>query len=116
MSENKVNRPEDTVVSEMIKQLLQEKLYVKKYFQESFMEKVEAPSSWKIVKPMSSRKPRRETKEKSKRLQRNRVNGGDVKVVRMVCSSSSGKRGRNPKAGSNHTPEALTASFVNIFW
>ena len=51
MSENKVNGPEDAEVSEMIKQLPQEKFYViTKYFQERFTVKVEAPSSWKIVK------------------------------------------------------------------
>ena len=51
MSENKVNGFADVVVSEMIKQLLQEKIYViTKCFQERFMCRMEAPSSWKIVK------------------------------------------------------------------
>ena len=51
MSENKVNRPEDAVVSEMIQQLPPEKIHiVTKCVQERFMGQVEAPSSWKIVK------------------------------------------------------------------
>ena len=50
MSDNKVNGPEDAVVSEMIKQLAQEKIYIiTKRFQERFMGQMEAPSSWKIV-------------------------------------------------------------------
>ena len=48
-SENKVNGREDAVVTEMIKQLLQEKFnIIKKYFQERFMGKVEAPSSGSV--------------------------------------------------------------------
>ena len=51
MSENKVNGPEDAVVSEMIKKLPLEQIYIlTKYFQERFMDQMEAPSSWKIVK------------------------------------------------------------------
>ena len=43
MSENEVNGPEDAVVSEMIKQLLQEKIYIiTKCFQEQFMDQMEA--------------------------------------------------------------------------
>ena len=51
MSENKVNGPDDVIVSEMIKQLPQEKIYeVTRCFQQRFMGKMEAPNSWKIVK------------------------------------------------------------------
>ena len=58
MSDNKVNGPEDTVVSEMIKQLLLEKIYtITKFFQERFMGQMEAPSSWKVVKLVFLRKP-----------------------------------------------------------
>ena len=46
MSDNKVNGPEDTAVSEMIKQLPLERVYInKKCFQERFMGQMEAPSS-----------------------------------------------------------------------
>ena len=55
---NKVNGPEDAVVSEMIKQLPLEKVYVStKCFQERFLGQMEAPRSWKIVKLVCLRKP-----------------------------------------------------------
>ena len=58
MSQNKVNGPADAVVSEMIKQLLQEKIYtLTRCFQERFMGQMEAPGSWKIVKLVFLRKP-----------------------------------------------------------
>ena len=48
MSENKVNGPEDALVSEMIKQLPLEKICtLTKCFQERFMGQMEAPRSWK---------------------------------------------------------------------
>ena len=54
MSANKVNGPGDTVVSEMVKQLLLEKIFImKRFFQECFMGQIEAPSSWKMVKLVS---------------------------------------------------------------
>ena len=57
MSENKVNGPEDVVVSEMIKQLLQEKIYeVPRCFQHRSMGQMDAPNSWKIVKLVFLRK------------------------------------------------------------
>ena len=65
MSQNKVNGPEDAVVSEMIQQLPQEKIYIiMKCFQERFMGQMEAPSSWKIVKRVFFRKPRCGSKER----------------------------------------------------
>ena len=58
MSDTKVNGPEDAAVIEMIKQLLQEKIYITtKRFQECFMGQMEAPSSWKIVTLVVLRKP-----------------------------------------------------------
>ena len=67
MSQNKVNGPEDAVVSEMIKQLPQEKVYIMlKCFQERFMGQMEAPSSWKIVKLVFLRKPRCGSKERDR--------------------------------------------------
>ena len=59
IAEHKVNRPEDRVVSEIIK---------KKCFQERFVGRVgqvEAPSSWKIVKLVFSRKLDSEPKKGS---------------------------------------------------
>ena len=51
MSENQVNGHEDAVVSEMIKQLPQEKIYINtKCFQERLMGQMEAPISWNVVK------------------------------------------------------------------
>ena len=65
MSDNKVNRPEDTVASEMIKQLPLEKVYtITKCFQERFMGQMEAPSSWKILKLVFLRKPVAEPKKR----------------------------------------------------
>ena len=64
MSENKVNGPEDAVVSEIIEQLLSEKIYtITRCFQERFTGQMEAPSSWKIVKLVFSRKPDAESKK-----------------------------------------------------
>ena len=64
MSDNKVKGPEDTVVSEMIKQLLYEEIYIiTKCFQESFMVQMEAPSSWKIVRLVFLREPDAEPKK-----------------------------------------------------
>ena len=62
MSENKVTGPEDAVVSEMIKQLLQEEVYfTTKCFQD--MVQMLVPSSWKIVRLVSLRKPDAEPKK-----------------------------------------------------
>ena len=64
MSDNKVNGPEDAVVSEMIKQLpFREDLYNHECFQERFEGQMEAPSSWKIVKLIFLRKPDAEPKK-----------------------------------------------------
>ena len=58
VSENKVNGPEDAIVSEMIKTLPMEKIYMKtKCFQERFLGRMESPSSWKVVKRVFLRKP-----------------------------------------------------------
>ena len=64
MSENNVNGPEDAMVSEMIKQLPLKKTYtIWKCFQERFMDQMESPSSWKIVKLVFFRKPDAEPKK-----------------------------------------------------
>ena len=58
MSDNKVNGPEDAIVSEMIKKLLVDKIYtIARCFQERLMDQMESPSSWKIVKLVFLRKP-----------------------------------------------------------
>ena len=58
------NGPEDAVVSEMIKQLPLEKIdIITRCFQERYMGKMEAPSSWKVVKLAFLRKPDAEPKK-----------------------------------------------------
>ena len=48
VSENKVNGPEDAIVSEMMKRLPMEKIYtITGCFQKRFMGMMEFPSSWK---------------------------------------------------------------------
>ena len=65
MAEEKVNGPEGSVLTEMIKQLLRAKMYgiTTKYLQARFMGRKEAHSSWKIVKKVSLRKPDAEPKK-----------------------------------------------------
>ena len=51
LGDNKVNGPEDAIVSEMIKKLPMEKIYIiVRCFQERFMGQMEFPSSWKVLK------------------------------------------------------------------
>ena len=58
LSDNKVNGPEDAIVSEMIKKLPVEKIYTfARCFQERFMGQMESPSSWKVVKLVFLKKP-----------------------------------------------------------
>ena len=64
---------------------------ITKYFQERFTERVEAPSSWKIVKLVFLRKPHEKPQNRKKKLEGHRVDIGGVKVVRIVCYCSSGK-------------------------
>ena len=57
LSDNKVNGPEDAIVSEMIKKLPMQKNYtIARCLQERFMGLMESPSSWKIVKLVFLRK------------------------------------------------------------
>ena len=64
MSDNKVNGPEDTVVSEIIKQLPLEKIYIiTRCFQERFMGQMEVPSSCKIARLVFLRQPDAEPKK-----------------------------------------------------
>ena len=87
MSENKVNGPEDAVVSEMIKQFPMEKIYtITKCFQERFMDQMEAPSSWKIVKLVFLRKLYAQPKKGI-----HCADIGDVEVVCVLYCSLSGK-------------------------
>ena len=64
MSDNKVIGLEDTVVSEMIKQLPYEEIcIITKCFQERFMGQMEAPNSWTIVRLVFLREPDAEPKK-----------------------------------------------------
>ena len=60
LSHNKVNGPEDAIVSEMIQRfVLMEKIYIaKRCFQARFLGLMEFPGSWKIVKLVFLRKTR----------------------------------------------------------
>ena len=72
LSENKVNRPEDAIVSEMIKKLPMEKIYTfMRWFQERFMGMMESPSSWKVVKLVFFRKLGCSPVQKDQKLQSN---------------------------------------------
>ena len=58
LSEGKVNGPEDVIVSEMIKKLPMEKIYIiARCFQERFVDQMESPSLWKAVKLVFLKKP-----------------------------------------------------------
>ena len=66
MSENQVNGSEDAVVSEMVKQLPFEKIYViTMCSQERLNGQMEAPSSWKIVKLVTLRNQMRRQRKRS---------------------------------------------------
>ena len=58
MAENNVNGPSDSVLSEMIKQLAQEKIYeTTRCLQERFLEQKNAPDSWRTVRLVFLPKP-----------------------------------------------------------
>ena len=64
LSNNKVNGPEDAVVSEMIQILPLEKIYtLARCFQDRSMGQMDAPGSWKIVKFLFLRKQDAEPKK-----------------------------------------------------
>ena len=91
--DNEVNGPEDAVVSDMIKQLPQEKIYIiRKCFQERFMGQTEAPSSWKVVNLVFLRKPDAEPQKGIRNYKAVALNVGDVEVGTHRVPSSSGKR------------------------
>ena len=86
LSDNKVNGPDDAMVSEMIKILPLEKIHtIARSFQDRFMGQMDAPSSWKIVKLVFQRKPRRRTKEGNQELQSSCAHQCHVEVVRFLC-------------------------------
>ena len=58
LSDNKVNGPEDAIVSEMITRLSMEKIHtIARCFQERFLGLMESPNSWKVVKLVFFKKP-----------------------------------------------------------
>ena len=58
LSDNKVNGPEDAIVSEMIKRLPMEKIHtIARCFQERFLGLMKSPNSWKVVKLLFLKKP-----------------------------------------------------------
>ena len=95
MSESKVNGPEDVVVSEMMKQFPQEKIYeVTRCFQQRCMGQMDAPNSWKIVNMVFFAETRCGTKERHQKLQRHRDDVCHVEVVRDLSDSTPGRRKR----------------------
>ena len=107
MSDNKVNGPDDAIVSEMIKQLPLDKIYtVTTCFQERFMGQMESPTSWKnreidgVSKLMEGGevgllvKPRCCPGKRDQKLQGNCADISDVEVVCILYYSSleKGKR------------------------
>ena len=106
MSDNKVSGPEDAVVSEMIKLLPLEKIYIiTRCFQERFMGQMEVQVRGTIVKLVFLRKPCRGTEEGDPKLQGHRAHISAVKVVRVMCYVASGKREMNLTVGRNCTWE-----------
>ena len=90
MSDNRVNGPEDAVVSQMIKQLLLGKIHlITRCFQERFMGQMEAPSSWKIVKLVFLRKQDAQPK-KDRKLPGHCAHICVSEVVHILCFSSLG--------------------------
>ena len=92
LSENKVNGPEDAIVSEMIMRLPMEKIYT---FSGSdgvskFMEGGEAG----VLEEAGCRADQRDQK-----LQSNSADIGDVKVVRIVYPFALGEKKKSPKSG-----------------
>ena len=60
MADNKVNGPEDAVISEMIKQLPLVKIHI---FSRTFHGQMKAPRSWKSARLVLLRKPDAEPKK-----------------------------------------------------
>ena len=92
MSDNKVNGPEDKVVSEMIKQLPLEKIYI---ITRCCQELHGSDGSSKIMEDCETgvlSKTRRGTKERDQKLQGHCAHIGDVEVVRLLYYSASGKK------------------------
>ena len=80
MSDNRVNGPEDAVVSEIIRQLPLETIYtITKCFEERFLGQMGKPDA---------------AEEKDQKLQGHHADIGDVEVVRVLYYSASGKRKR----------------------
>ena len=82
LSDDQVNGPEDAIVSEMIKKLPMEKIYIiAMCFQARFMGQMESPSSWKVLKKGLPEKTGRSSQERNQKLPSNSLDIGDVPVV-----------------------------------
>ena len=81
----RVNGPEECIVSEMMKQLPQENIDgMTRCFQNRSVEVEDAPSSWGIVKLVFLRKPDAEPKKRDKKLQGYRIDVSDSKWYATV--------------------------------
>ena len=86
--ENKVNGPEDAVVSEMIKQLPLEKIYIiTRCFQERFMDHQVRGMLWNWCSYENQMRNQR----RGQKFPSHRAGISDVQVVRILFYSSSGK-------------------------
>ena len=95
MAEGKENGPEDSVTTEMIKELPQEKIFERtKHFRNRFVGQEDAPSSWRSVRFVYMRKPGAEHQKGDRKLQGDRTRVGDVEVVRDLRGTLAGKRKR----------------------
>ena len=82
LSDNKVNGPEDAIVSEMIKRLPMEKNHIiARCFQERFLGLMESRSSWKIVELFFFEETGRCPEERNHKQQSN------TSVISKWCAS-----------------------------
>ena len=95
MAEDKSQRAEDSIVSEMIKLLPQEKNEeIRRCFQDRFMVLKETPSLWNMVKLVILRKPGAALLRGDPKLQSSCADVSDVEVVCDVYYPSHGKSKR----------------------
>ena len=101
-AEEEVDGPEDSVVTEMTKELPQEKIFeISKFFQHRFMGQEDAHGSLGLFKLVCLSQPDAEPKKGTHTLQGRRAHIGDVEVVREVRGAAAGKKKKSLKGGSS---------------
>ena len=102
LGDNKVNGPEDAIVSEMTKKLPFEKIHTfARRFQERFMGLMESLSSWKIVKTGLLEETGRCPEGRDQKLQSNSADIGDVKVVCILLFFCAWRGKKEPEKWKN---------------